>query len=133
MTAAARRGYVNFFVEYGGKTKRCRVTETALLNDVGARHFSTSSRIFDLNGDARHRRCRLSVVGNSYPFKIGTKLGDSVSPDYRPDGGVRPGHLSGLQNRTSDSHSNAGKIACRCKDRKYTQCQSGGDASHPGH
>ena len=32
MTAAARRGYVNFFVEYGGKTKRCRVTETALLN-----------------------------------------------------------------------------------------------------
>jgi hypothetical protein len=27
MTAAARRGDVNFFVEYGGKTKRCRVTE----------------------------------------------------------------------------------------------------------
>jgi len=34
---------------------------------------------------------------NSYPFKIGTKLDNSVCPDYRPDGRVRPGHLAGLQ------------------------------------
>jgi hypothetical protein len=33
MTAAARRGYVNFFVEYGGKTKRCRVTEAAVCTE----------------------------------------------------------------------------------------------------
>ena len=43
MTAAARRGYVNFFVEYGGKTKRCRVTETALLNKARVSKEDTSS------------------------------------------------------------------------------------------
>jgi hypothetical protein len=37
VTAAARRGYVNFFVEYGGKTTGCRVTETALLNKARVR------------------------------------------------------------------------------------------------
>jgi hypothetical protein len=40
-------------------------------------------------------------MGNSYPFKIGTKLGDAAGPDYRPDGRARPGHLTGLQNRAS--------------------------------
>ena len=43
MTAAARRGYVNFFVEYGGKAKRCRVTETALLNRARVSKEDTSS------------------------------------------------------------------------------------------
>ena len=43
MTAVARRGYVNFFVEYGGKTKRCRVTETALLNRARVSKEDTSS------------------------------------------------------------------------------------------
>jgi hypothetical protein len=43
MTAAARRGYVNFFVEYGGKPKRCRVTETALLNRARVSKEDTSS------------------------------------------------------------------------------------------
>jgi hypothetical protein len=28
----ARGDYVHFVMEYGGKTERCRVTETALLN-----------------------------------------------------------------------------------------------------
>ena len=42
MTAAARRGYVNFFVEYGGKTKRCRVTETALLKRARVSKEDTS-------------------------------------------------------------------------------------------
>jgi len=55
-------------------------------------------------------------MGNSYPSKIGTKLDNSVCPDYRPDGRVRPGHLTGLQNRTSDGHSNAAKIGC-CMQR----------------
>jgi hypothetical protein len=36
-------------------------------------------------------------MGNSYPLKIGTKLGDAVAPDYRPDGRVSPGHLTGRQ------------------------------------
>src|SRR5712664_2225396 len=58
-------------------------------------------------------------MGNSYPSKIGTKLDNSVCPDYRPDGRVRPGHLTGLQNRTSDTHSNAAKIAC-CMQRLPT-------------
>src|SRR6266478_6331283 len=35
---------------------------------------------------------------NSYPAKIGTKLGDCAGPNYRPDGRVHPGHLTGLQN-----------------------------------
>ena len=33
--------------------------------------------------------------GNSYRLKIGTNLGDSSGPDYRPDGRVGPGHLTG--------------------------------------
>lgn len=45
MTAAARRGYVNFFVEYGGKTKRCRVTEAALLNKARVSKEDTSSAL----------------------------------------------------------------------------------------
>jgi hypothetical protein len=36
-------------------------------------------------------------MGNSYPFKIGTKLGGAGGPDYRPDGRVCPGHLTGRQ------------------------------------
>src|SRR6266852_3975537 len=36
-------------------------------------------------------------MGNSYPLKIGTKLGDAGGPDYRPDGRVCPGHLTGRQ------------------------------------
>ena len=43
MTAAACRGHVNFFVEYGGKTKRCRVTETALLNRARVSKEDTGS------------------------------------------------------------------------------------------
>jgi hypothetical protein len=41
---------------------------------------------------------------NSYPMKIGTKLGDAAAPDYRPDGRVCPGHLTGRQSRTRESH-----------------------------
>jgi hypothetical protein len=37
-------------------------------------------------------------MANSYPAKIGTKLGDCAGPNYRPDGRVHPGHLTGLQN-----------------------------------
>jgi len=36
-------------------------------------------------------------MGNSYPLKIGTKLGDALAPDYQPDGRVYPGHLTGRQ------------------------------------
>jgi hypothetical protein len=36
-------------------------------------------------------------MANSYPLKIGTKLGDAAAPDYRPDGRVGPGHLTGRQ------------------------------------
>jgi hypothetical protein len=43
MTAAARRGDVNFFVEYGGNNKRCRVTEAALLNKARVSKKDTSS------------------------------------------------------------------------------------------
>jgi hypothetical protein len=39
-------------------------------------------------------------MGNSYPAKIGTKLGDCAGPNYRPDGRVHPGHLTGLQKPT---------------------------------
>jgi hypothetical protein len=35
-------------------------------------------------------------MGNSYPPKIGTKLGDNLCPDHQPDDRVRPGHLTGL-------------------------------------
>jgi hypothetical protein len=49
-------------------------------------------------------------MGNSYPFKIGTKLGDCLAPDYRPDGRVRPGHLTGLK---SDRHFEDGENGLR--------------------
>lgn len=39
-------------------------------------------------------------MANSYPAKIGTKLGDCAGPNYRPDGRVHPGHLTGLQKPT---------------------------------
>jgi hypothetical protein len=45
MTAAARRGYVNFFVEYGGKPKRYRITEAALLNKARVSKEDTSSAL----------------------------------------------------------------------------------------
>src|SRR3984893_5550486 len=35
-------------------------------------------------------------MGKSYPVKIGTKLGVAAGRDYRPDGRVGPGHLTGL-------------------------------------
>ena len=56
--------------------------------------------------------------GQLLSIKIGTKLGDSAGPDYRPNGRVRPGHLTELQNRMSDSHSHSAEIACciqRCR------------------
>jgi hypothetical protein len=65
-------------------------------------------------------------MGNSYPLKIGTKLDDAGCPDYRPDGRVCPGHLTGRQNPTSGSHSNATAITCymgryRCVDMNKTR------------
>src|SRR6266436_4730006 len=36
-------------------------------------------------------------MGNSYPLKIGRKLGDAPTPGYQPDGRVYPGHLTGRQ------------------------------------
>jgi hypothetical protein len=45
MTAAARRGCVNVLVEYGGKAKSCRVTETALLRRARVSKEDTSSAV----------------------------------------------------------------------------------------
>jgi hypothetical protein len=39
-------------------------------------------------------------MANSYPLKIGTKLGDAAASDYQPDGRVYPGHLTGRQDPT---------------------------------
>jgi uncharacterized protein (TIGR02246 family) len=44
-------------------------------------------------------------MANSYPLKIGIKLGDAAASDYQPDGRVYPGHLTGRQDRARKSHS----------------------------
>ena len=65
MTAAARRGYVNFFVEYGGKTKWRRVTETALLNK--ARVSKEGTRFAQLI--ATLREASLPTASRQHPRK----------------------------------------------------------------
>jgi ribosomal protein L16/L10AE len=55
MTAAARRGHVNFFVEYGEKTKTCRVTETALNK---ARVSKRRHWLRTVHRDCARHRCR---------------------------------------------------------------------------
>jgi hypothetical protein len=53
-------------------------------------------------------------MGNSYPLKIGTKLGDAVVPDYQPDGRVYPGHLTGRQDEAPDGHSTGAMMPIAC-------------------
>jgi hypothetical protein len=65
VTAAARRGYVNFFVEYGGKTKWRRVTETALLNK--ARVSKEGTRFAQLI--ATLREASLPTASRQHPRK----------------------------------------------------------------
>jgi hypothetical protein len=65
MTAAARRGYVNFFVEYGGKTKRCRVTEAALLNKARVSKEDTSSALLI----ATLREASLPTASRQHPVE----------------------------------------------------------------
>jgi hypothetical protein len=50
-------------------------------------------------------------MANSYPLKIGTKLGDAAASDYQPDGRVYPGHLTGRQDRTRKSHFERRRLA----------------------
>jgi hypothetical protein len=61
MTAATRGGYVNSSVEYGGKTKRCRVTEILLNKARVSKENTSSARLIATLREASCRQHRANI------------------------------------------------------------------------
>src|SRR6516165_6091151 len=71
-------------------TCRSCLRRMATTEFLAASARATSAPESWLNGSAG------SGIGNSYRFKIGMNLRDSSCAEYRPDGRVRTGHLTGV-------------------------------------